>query len=218
MSLITLFTRRAPTLAGIEFDAVLEDTFESSVEFTGYAIESGARAIDHGIIQPFKWSLTVAVSNNPVKPNVTDFIGGALSNFTDNALLSTVAGLSAGFLAGSDDTRSSNVLSALLALQVAREPFDIDAGDIQLSNFVISNIRRTKTPENENGLFAEVQLQELPILETIISRNASPKQDQLNDNDPSKSQSASLIDKGEQSLKEIGTAINSTVDDILGLI
>lgn len=215
MSLITLFTRTAPTIAGISFDAVLEDTFESTVEHTGYTIESGARAVDHRIILPFRWSLVVAISNNPLKPNVTDFIGGALSNLTDNALLSTVAGLSAGFLAGSDETRSSNVLNALIALQISGESFDIDAGDIQLSNMVINSVRRTKDPSNENGLIAECALQELPTLSTIVSRNAQPAQNQLNDDDPSKSQLAAFIDKGEQLLEDVGTVINNAVDRIL---
>lgn len=215
MSLVTLFTKKAPTIAGITFDAVLEDTFESTVEHTGYTIESGARAVDHRIISPFRWSLVVAISNNPINPNVTDFIGGALSNLADNALLSNIAGLSAGFLAGSDETRSSSVLNALISLQISGESFDIDAGDIQLSNMVINSIRRTKDPENENGLIAECTLQELPTLATIISRNTQPTQNQLNDEDPSKTQIAALIDKGEQLLEDVGSAINDAVDNIL---
>jgi hypothetical protein len=215
MSLVTLFTKTAPTFAGIQFDAVLEDTLESSVEITGYTIESGARAADHRVILPIRWSLIVAVSNNPIRPLATDFIGGALSNLTNNAVLSTIAGLTAGFLAGSDETRASSVLTSLLSIQVSGEPFDIDAGDIQLSNMVINNVRRTKTPENENGLFAEVQLQELPTLDTIVSRSTAPSQNQLRDDDPSKSQAASLIDKGEQLAKDVGASINDSVDSII---
>ena len=216
MSLVTLFTKKAPTFAGIQFDAVLEDTLETSVELTGFTIESGARAVDHRIILPFKWSLIVAVSNNPIRPMATDFLTGALSNLSDSAVFATVAGLSAGFLAGSDETRSSTVLSTLISLQVTGDVFDIDAGDIQLSNMTVLNVRRTKTPENENGLFAEIQLQELPTLDTIVSRGTAPSQNQLRDDDPSKSQAASLVDKGEQILEDIGSSVNTAVDNILG--
>ncbi|AFC22439.1 tail fiber protein [Vibrio phage CP-T1] len=215
MSIITLFTKKAPTIAGIEFDAILEDTIESSVEFTGYPIESGARAADHGIIQPYRWSLIVAVSNNPLKPQVTDFIGGALSNLTNNPLLASIAGTSAGLLAGSSDSRASAALQLLLALQMARESFDIDAGDIQLQNMVIVNIRRTKTPDNETGLFAEVQLQELPTLETIITRGTNPTANQLRDNDPSQSQLAALVNRGEQFARDVGATINEAVSNLL---
>ncbi len=34
MSIINLFTRQAPTIAGYQFDAILEDTLDVSVEWT----------------------------------------------------------------------------------------------------------------------------------------------------------------------------------------
>ena len=52
MSVISVFTSQAPTIGGYEFDAVLEDTLDASVQLTGYAIESGARVMDHRIIYP----------------------------------------------------------------------------------------------------------------------------------------------------------------------
>lgn len=216
MSLVTLFTKTAPTLAGIEFDAVLEDTLEVEIEHTGFTIESGLRAADSRIIQPIRWSLTVVASNNPLEVNATDFVGGALSNLTDNALVSTAAGLSAGLLAGSQETRASNVLNALIAIATSNDPFDIDAGDIQLSNMVINRIRRVKNPDNETGLVAVCDLQELPTLATVISGLAQPSQEQLRDGDPSKSQAASLLDKGEQAIASVGDSINSAVDGVVG--
>lgn len=96
MSIINIFTRKAPTIAGYSFDAVLEDTFEATVTITSIPIESGVRISDHRILNPFKWTMTGAISNNPVKVQLTDFLGGALSNLTDNPIVSTVAGLSAG--------------------------------------------------------------------------------------------------------------------------
>lgn len=196
MSLINIFVAKAPTLAGIEFDAVLEDTFEATVDLTSYPIELGARASDHRIINPFRWSLVGAISNTPLGPNVTDFVGGGLSNFFDSGVLSTVAGLSAGFLAGSDETRSSSALELLLTLMTTGEPFDIDAGDIQLKNMVIARIRRTKDAANEGGLIFEADLQEFPELSTVIAKN-QPLSSQLNQNDPSASQCSALNNRGE---------------------
>lgn len=218
MSLLSLFSKSAPTLAGIQFDAVLEDTLETEVQNTGFTIESGVRAADHRIILPFRWSLIVAVSDNPIKPMFTDFIGGALSNLTDNALVSTVAGLSASALAGSEEARSSNVLNALIELQTSGTAFDIDAGDIQLSNMVINRIRRRKTPDNEGGLIAEVELQELPTLSTVVSANSQPAQNQLQDEDPSKSQIGALVDKGEQLVSDVGDSINSAVSSVVSSV
>ena len=196
MSLINIFVAKAPTLAGIEFDAVLEDTFEATVDLTSYPIELGARASDHRIINPFRWSLVGAISNTPLGPNVTDFVGGGLSNFFDSGVLSTVAGLSAGFLAGSDETRSSSALDLLLKLMVSGEPFNVDAGDKILENMVIARIRRTKDASNEGGLIFEADLQEFPELSTVIAKN-QPSSSQLNPNDPSASQCSALNNRGE---------------------
>ncbi|MGS0546702.1 phage baseplate protein [Pseudomonas parakoreensis] len=76
MSIVNIFTRQAPTLASYSFDAVLEDTFEASVSITTFPIESGVRVADHRIFNPFKWTMTGAISNNPVKVQLTDFLGG----------------------------------------------------------------------------------------------------------------------------------------------
>lgn len=216
MSILTLFTRNAPSIGGVEFDAVLEDTLEAPVQLTQYPIESGANASDHAIILPYKYRMLVAVSNNPIKPTFTDFAGGLLSNFFDGNILSQIAGLSAGLLSSSDDSRGSSALEFLLGLRVARQPFDLDAGDIVLQNMVIVNVVRTKTPVNEQGLFAEVQLQELPTLDTILTPEA-PKQSQLREGDPSQSQVAAAINKGEQALQDVGNSINETINGILGL-
>lgn len=214
MSLITLFTRKTPNIAGIQFDAIMEDTFEASVEVTGFTIESGVRAADHRIIQPLQWSLIVAVSNNPLTIFPTQFVG-ALGG---GGAAATVAGLASGLLSSSPETRTSEVLDQLLTLMVNGDPFTVDIGERILQNMTITSIRRTKTPENETGLFAEVSLQELPTLSTIISRGTEPTQEQLRDDDASKSQAAKLIDKGEQALQSVGDAVNGAVDSVLGAI
>ena len=196
MSLINIFTPKSPTMGGIEFDAVLEDTFEASVTLTGYHIELGARAADHRIINPFRWSIVGAVSNNPLNLSILDFAGGALSNFSNSGILSTIAGLSAGFLAGGNETRSSSALAALISLMVNGDPFDIDAGDIQLTNMIISRIRRTKDAENEGGLIFEADLQEYPTLMTTLSKN-QPALSQLSPADPSYTQASATKNRGE---------------------
>lgn len=196
MSLINIFVAKSPTLNNIEFDAVLEDTFEASVELTGFEIELGARASDHRIIKPRKWTITAAMSNTPLQARPIDFVGGAFSNTIDSGVISSVAGLSAGFLAGDNVTRSSAALEEFLTLMTTGEPFDCDAGDIQLVNMVIGNIRRTKDASNEGGLIVEIELQEYPTLQTTIANN-QPNASQLNQNDPSASQASAVNNRGE---------------------
>lgn len=214
MSIINLFTKQAPTLAGYSFDAVLEDSLEAEVQWTSYPVEAGVNVNDHRIIQPVKWTLTGAVSNNPLQVQITDFLTGGLSNLTNNPYVATVAGLAAGFLSGSDETRSSTTLEFLINLMVAGEPFDIDAGDIQLQNMVIGRIGRTKNPENEQGLIFVADLQELITLDRI-PQSGQPSQTMLRDGDPAKSGVSSLIRKGRVLAKEASDAVNNAANNVL---
>ncbi|UQI33097.1 hypothetical protein M3M50_10850 [Pseudomonas bijieensis] len=214
MSIINIFTRQAPTIAGYSFDAVLEDTFEATVTITSFPIESGVRISDHRILNPYKWYMTGAISNNPVKVQLTDFLGGALSNLTDNPIVSTVAGLSAGFLAGSDETRASTTLDFLIWLMTSYDPFDIDAGDILLKNMAITRLSRTKEPRNEGGLEFIVELQEVISLDRIV-RSTECSLPQLRDGDPSKSALSRAISKGQAIAKEANEAVSSAVNNII---
>lgn len=211
MSLVNIFTRSAPTIAGYEFDAVLEDTLEADVTLTGYTIELGFRASDHRIVNPFKWSLVGAVSNNPLKTSVTDFFGALAQE--SSGLLATVSGLSSSFLSGGGETRASATLDFLITLMTTGEPFDIDAGDIQLTNMVIARLRRTKDPENENGLIFECDMQEYPTLETVLRKN-QPLTSQLREGDPSFSQASATVNNGEMTGV---TTSASTLTTVTGL-
>lgn len=214
MSIINLFTRQAPTMAGYQFDAVLEDTLDVSVEWTVYPVESGVNVNDHRIIQPVRWTMTGAVSNNPLKVQLTDFLAGGLSNLTNNPYVAAVAGLAAGFLAGSDETRSSTTLEFLINLMRTGEPFSVDAGDIQLQNMVISRIGRTKDITNETGLIFVCELQELITLDRLENLT-QPTQYQLRDGDPTKSALASTVKKGQQIAKSVNDSVADSVNSVL---
>ena len=214
MSIMNIFTRQAPTIAGYSFDAVLEDTLDVSVTITSFPIESGVRISDHRILNPFKWTMTGSISNNPVKVQLADFLGGALSNLTSNPIVSTVAGLSAGFLAGSDETRASTTLDFLIWLMQSADPFDIDAGDILLKNMAITRLSRTKEPRNEGGLEFVVELQEVIELDRIV-RDTECSIPQLRKDDPSQSALSRAIKRGQAIAKEANEAVSNAVNDIL---
>jgi len=202
MSLASLAIHESPTLgvepgAIVEFDAVLEDTLEAEVTYTQFPIELGAIASDHAIIEPVKWVLIGALSNNPIKVGAMDFAGGLISNLTDSAAATAALGY-AGSLAGSEQTRSQEALGFLLALMRERKPFEVNAGDRILPNMVITKITRTKTAVNESGLEFRAELQELPIIESVI-KNSQPTQSQLADGDPAQSQAAADVNHGEVS-------------------
>lgn len=218
MSIVNIFTKRQPSIGppdgSYEFDAVLEDTLDISVDVTSYPVESGVRIANHRIYQPIKYYLTGAVSNNPLKVQVTDFIGGALSNLTDNPWLSGAAGLSVGWLSGGDETRAGTALQFLIDLMTQGGPFDIDAGDITLTNMVITRLSRTKDPSNENALIFVAELQEYIELSRLLVAG-DPAPDQLPEDDPAKSALSKTIDKGQQIAKDVNEAVSGAVNTVL---
>jgi hypothetical protein len=223
MSLITLLTKKAPKLGGgssgtevIEFDASFEEELDASVEVTTYPIESGANPADSIIVLPKKYRIIGGVSDNPLSPSLTDFAGGALSNFTDGTVAGGViagaAGVSAGLLGGPDGDRSTAALTKLLNLMYNRKPFSLAADDINLTNMIITNIRRTRDPANEGGLIFEASLQEMATLDTVLSANRTNPV--ANADDASSSQIANDIDKGEVSSQTPDASATAAGDQI----
>ncbi len=218
MSILSLFTRQSASIAGYQFDAVLEDSFEASVELTRYPVESGVKVADHRIIQPMRYYMVGAISNNPLKAiDVSSALGVGLSVLMGaNPLAATVAGLSAGFLAGSNFTRSSSTLQFLMDLLVAGMPFDVDAVDIQLKDMVLTRLSRDRDPENEGGLIFVAEMHELVQL-SRLSDFTQPSQDQLADGDPAKAGAAATASTGQQVGGTPGVSATHEVNTVDGI-
>lgn len=213
MALLSLLTKKPPKLGygkmTISFDAVLEDTLEASVTLSDYPIEVGSISNDHRIKNPTKWIMTGAISNNPLSVSVTDFTG-LLSEVSDSSgALSATAGYMAGWLKGDDETRNSEALQTLLKLMYEGDPFTVDAGDITLDNMVIESIRRTKDASNENGLIFVATLREWLQIETSSSFPQGVCY--TSDSNDEASAISNFINKGQQSIKDAGDAVNDAV-------
>lgn len=211
MSLISIFTRSAPQLGGLEFDAVLEDTLDAAVNITGYTVEAGAPIGDHRVILPVRWTLTGGVSDNPLTTSITDFTGALTSDL--GGVGAGIAGLSAGFLAGGDQTRASSALELLLDMMRNGEPFDVDAGDIILKDMTIQRIRRTKNSQSEGALIFIAELVEWPTLKTALSA-INPDPSVLPPGDPAQTQAAGNVSRGEVSGSAPSAAVASSVGGI----
>lgn len=221
MSILSLFTRQSSTIAGYQFDAVLEDSFEASVELTRYPVESGVKVADHRIIQPMRYFMIGAISNNPLKIiDATGLIAGVSSNLPrGNPLVAAAAGaagLTAAFLAGSKQTRASSTLALLLDLMTNGKPFDVDAVDIQLKNMVLTRVSRDRDPENESGLIFVAEMEELVQLSRLADFT-QPGQDQLADGDPAKSGAAAAVNSGQQIGKQPSAPTTFAVNEVDGI-
>lgn len=216
MSLINLLVKRGPQLGSLQFDAVLSDDLDASVDIVQYPIETGTPIADHIIYQPIRYTMTGAVSNNPLKVSITDFTGALTNLVDDNPFIAAGAGLFAGWLSGSNETRSSTTLNTLLDFMYSGQVFTVDTGEITLNNMVIQRIRRSKDPENENGLIFVAELQQIVTLDRVAN-GSQPAQYQLNSNDVSSTSISGLIERGYINVKTAATNVASQVTTLLDL-
>ena len=216
MSLINLLVKRGPQLGSLQFDAVLSDDLDASVDIVQYPIETGTPIADHIIYQPIRYTMTGAVSNNPLKVSITDFTGALTNLVDDNPFIAAGAGLFAGWLSGSNETRSSTTLNTLLDFMYSGQVFTVDTGEITLNNMVIQRIGRSKDPENENGLIFVAELQQIVTLDRVAN-GSQPTQYQLNSNDVSSTSISGLIERGYINVKTAATNVASQVTTLLDL-
>ncbi len=217
MALTLLKTRVSPSLGysdlTMQFDAVLEDVFEASVTLTDYPLEVGASSNDHRIINPVRWTITGAVSNNPLRILATDFTGALSEISSDSGILAATGGIMAGWLSGSDEARTTEALEGLITLMNTGEPFSVYAGDITLSNMVIEKIRRTKDASNENTLIFTAELREWLSIETATS-SGTDRTDAITGTSTA-SAAANQQDNGEVSTS---TPLDSVVDQVFRVV
>lgn len=216
MSLINLLVKRGPQLGSLQFDAVLSDDLDASVDIVQYPIETGTPIADHIIYQPIRYTMTGAVSNNPLKVSITDFTGALTNLVDDNPFIAAGAGLFAGWLSGSNETRSSTTLNTLLDFMYSGQVFTVDTGEITLNNMVIQRIGRSKDPENENGLIFVAELQQIVTLDRVAN-GSQPAQYQLNSNDVSSTSISGLIERGYINVKTAATNVTNQVTTLLDL-
>ncbi len=212
---VTIFSKANDgSIANYSVDAVLEETLDMSADVTTYPIESGANVADHRIIQPIRYKIKGVVSNNPIKVSVTDFAGGLVSNLVSNPVVAAAAGLGAGYLSGmvngSNSTRAQTALKTFVEILEGEKSFDVVGGDITLKNMVITNISRTRVPENENALVFDLDLQEMVTLDRL-DNSGQPDHSYLRSGDPSQAGCAKDVSKGTTTLTDSSASASSEV-------
>lgn len=213
MSLISLFTRNNPTIGAVSFDATLSTSSDFSTQLTTYAVESGVNVFDHRIFQPTVVTMQVALSNNKLTTQLTDFMG-ALTNGSNSGILTQVAGLSAGWLGGSDATSPSAALIFMVQVMQTSTPFSVSDGQITYGNMLIRRITRERNPENENSIILNVEMQEIITRDRLRTNGKQPLTTQLSEDDVSSTSISALVRRGRVAVKEaahsVTTAFNST--------
>lgn len=217
MPLTSLKIKFAPVFAYggllMQFDAVLEDTLEESVTLSDYPLEVGVSSNDHRFINPAKWRITGAVSDNPLKFIINSFSGDLTELVSDTGEFTATGALMSGWLTQLTGIgRSLSALDGLISLMKYGEPFSVYTGDRILTNMVIERVTRTKAADNENTLIFTAELREWQSIETAIS-NASSSTQATTGTDTA-SAASNLKAKGEQIVSDITDAATELVDSI----
>lgn len=220
MTIVNFFMKKDPQLAGFSFDAVLSESYTVEAVITEYPIESGARVNDHRALKPITYTLTGAISNNPLRPTLANPLAGlpgAITNYSNDSMVAAVAGLSVGYLAGSDNTRASSAYETLLALYNQTAPFDVEAGLITLKNMVITRIEvPERVPENENTLIFVATLREFISVDRL-NAVGQPSLNTLQKGSIAEGGLAPYVDRGVQTPKDVSTSEKNTLKSFLSI-
>lgn len=202
-------------LAGYTFDAVIEQAFTASVDMPSYPIENGVQIADHRIIQPMEYVIHGVISNTPLKVSLLDFAGGLVSNLTSNPAVAAVAGLSAGYLSGSEGGRALAAMEELMQLMEAQQPFNVDTSDMYLRNMQIVEIHREMTPENEQGAEIELRLREMITLNRL-NTDGMPSHNIVRPDTATEKSGSGITAKISGGLKTLKDAATNAKDTVTG--
>jgi len=155
MAFENLFIRTEKSIGGIQLDAVISESHVNEVSLTSNPVELGADITDHAVIQPKKVNVLAQVSDTPLGV-------AALGQIVD-----LVSGLFGTSTAG-NITRSNAAYNAMLKLQDAREPIELQTRLKLYTNMVITNISVQQDKNTSRIVSMNISLQEVLITESEV--------------------------------------------------
>lgn len=206
MSIMSIFSRKAPQIGEIRFDAVLEGATSKSVTVTEYPVEFGANVNDHAFNNPNRYVLSGLISNSPLGFDITDaaLLGtGLLSSAVGGITGAVIGGVAAYALAGSDQTRAATAWAQLTALMNSKQKFSLQTPHEILEDMQIIRLDERTVPENEDGLAFIAELRQQITVRTQMVEAGVESQSQLRQGDRSYNQAAPNQQTGQQSVVEM---------------
>lgn len=215
MSLVGIFSKSRPDIGGLFFDALLEESSELVTDVTEYPIETGAIGNDHAVERPLRLTMTVALSDNPVKAALAEATGsstglaGPVVGTAVGAVIGTLGGAAAAVvgvagsilteLAGSGEKRSGKMIKAIRALQSSHQLITVVGSKSAYDNVMITNTRVQVTKQNEGGLELVVEMRRLVVVDNAA--NAAIVKQNLPANDTATTQAQPENNIGEVGLQ-----------------
>lgn len=155
MAFENLFIRTEKSIGGIQLDAVLSESHTNEVSLTNNPVEFGADITDHAIVQPKRVNVVAQVSDTPL----------GLAAF--GQIVDLVTGLF-GSSTGENLTRSNAAYNAIIQLQEAREPIELQTKLRLYTNMIITNVSVVQDKDTSRIVRMSIDLQEVLITESEV--------------------------------------------------
>lgn len=155
MALENLFIRTKKSIGGIQLDAVISETHNNKIRLTENPIELGVDITDHAVIEPKTLNIIAEVSDTPLGEaalgQIVDLITGLFGTSTSKNI-----------------TRSNAAYNAMVQLQEAREPLEIQTKLVLYNNMIITDINVTQDKNSSKIVNMSINLKEIFLTETEV--------------------------------------------------
>lgn len=155
MAFENLFIRSVKSLGGIQLDAVLSESHMNTVRKTSNPVELGADITDHAIIEPKKINIVAEVSDTP------------LGTAAFGTIIDLVTGLF-GTATSTNITRSNTAYNAIVQIQEALEPIEVQTRLKLYKNMIITGVSTTQDKDTSRIVSMSISLEEMIITESEL--------------------------------------------------
>lgn len=155
MAFDNLFVRTKRSIGGIQLDATLSESHDSPVKISKNPVELGANITDHAIIEPKVLTIVAEVSDTPLGlaafGQIVDLVTGLFGSSTSENL-----------------TRSNAAYNAMIQLQEALEPIEVQTKLKLYKDMLIANISTLQDKDTSNIVAMVIRLEEILIVESEV--------------------------------------------------
>jgi len=198
MAFENLFIRTQKAIGGIQLDAVISESHVNEVSLTNNPVELGAEITDHAVVQPKRLNIVAQVSDTPMGlaafGQIVDLVTGLFGTSTTDNI-----------------TRSNAAYNAIVQLQEAREPIELQTKLKLYTNMIITNVSVQQDKNTSRIVRMSIDVQQVIITQSEIVQLS---EDQLQAGS-AKEQASPAEKSGRKEAVEPSAATNKSFAKIL---
>ena len=194
MAFENLFIRTQKAIGDIQLDAVISESHVNEVSLTNNPVELGAEITDHAVVQPKRLNIVAQVSDTPMGlaafGQIVDLVTGLFGTSTTDNI-----------------TRSNAAYNAIVQLQEAREPIELQTKLKLYTNMIITNVSVQQDKNTSRIVRMSIDVQQVIITQSEIVQLS---EDQLRAGS-AKEQASPAEKPGRKEVVEPSAATNKSV-------